>query len=528
MNQPQRPGSRRARLSRNSILQRPGEFFWQAHNFQIEDSRFYDASQNVHYHDRKVEIERLQQYVSEGALHDSRERSPQPTCHPNTRQEVLKIITDWVKDSHPRQRILWLNGPAGAGKSAIAQTIAERCSNKQLAASFFFLRNSIDRGSATLLFTTLAWQLGKNIPEILPYLESAVEEEPLLPTKSIDIQFDRLIIQPFQKLLHDKPDFRPTKVLVIIDGVDECAPDQDQLQLLGLIGNALSNAQIPLRFLMCSRAEAHIKETFGLEVVAKITNQITLDHRFSPDVDIRRYLEEEFARIYTERKPSSFTWPPYGAIDQLVSKSSGLFIYPSTVVKFVGDIDSNPRTQLNIVLKTCRPPGFSSPFAELDQLYIQILSQQPDTRLLRDLFALIIALGEPDIGFVCRRLLISEDELKRKLRRLHSLVRISESVIDTFHLSLHDFFCDKKRAGKYFIHPVRVACVRLPDTTRPGMQTAGMVALGGVGVILALTGVGVVLAALGMPAYWYLRSRSRPPNYQQPIIPSHSFYNPPT
>ncbi len=451
-------------------------------------------------------------------------------CHPNTRQEVLKTITDWVKDSHPHRRIIWLNGPAGAGKSAIAQTIAERCSNKQLAASFFFLRNSLDRGSATLLFTTLAWQLAKNLPEILPYIESAVEEEPLLPTKSIDIQFDRLIVQPFQKFLQDKPDFRPTKFLVIIDGVDECAPDQDQLRLLGLIGNALSNAQIPLRFMICSKAEAHIQETFGSEV-ANITDKLTLDHYFSPDVDIRRYLEEEFARIYAERKPSSFTWPPYGAVDQLVSKSSGLFIYPSTVVKFVGDIDSNPRTQLNIVLRT-RPGDFSSPFAELDQLYIQILSQQPDTRLLRDLFTLIIALGEPDIGFVCRRLRISEEELKRKLRRLHSLVRISESVIDTYHLSLHDFFRDKKRAGKYFIHPVRVACVRLPDTTRPGMQTAGMVALGGVGVMLALTGVGVVLATLGMPVYWYLRSRSRPPpsppHYQHPIIPSHSFYDPAT
>ncbi|KAF8351683.1 hypothetical protein F5887DRAFT_1094587, partial [Amanita rubescens] len=368
MSQPQRSGTW---LSRNSVSQ-PGGFFPHAHNFQIKDSHFFDASQNVHYHNRKG-LERLEQYISKGALHDSRERSPQPMCHPNTRQEVLKIIMDWVQDSHLRQPIIWLNGPAGAGKSAIAQKIAERCLNNQLAASFFFLRNSLDRGSATLLFTTLAWQLAKNIPEILPYIESAVEAEPLLPTKSIDIQFDGLIVQPFQKLLHDKHGFRPTTSLVIIDGVDECAPDQDQLQLLGLIGNALSNAQIPLRFLMCSRAEAHIQERFESDVVANITYKLTLDHHFSPDIDIRRFLEEEFARICTERKPSSSTWPPDGAIDQLVSKSSGQFIYPSTVVKFVGDTDGDPTTQLNIVLKT-RPADFSSPFAELDLLYIQILS----------------------------------------------------------------------------------------------------------------------------------------------------------
>jgi len=225
-----------------------------------------------------------------------------------------------------------------------------------------------------------------------------------------------------------------------------------------------------------------------------------LDHRFSPDVDIRRYLEEEFARICTERKPSSSTWPPDGAIDQLVSKSSGQFIYPSTVVKFVGDIDGNPTIQLDIVLNT-RPADYSSPFADLDQLYIQILSQQPDIRLLRDLFTLIIALREPDIRFVCRRVRISEEELKRKLRRLHSLVRISESVIDTYHLSLHDFFRDKKRAGKYFIHPARVACVRLPDTTRPGL----LMALTGVGVIVVV--VPITVATLGIPLFFYMMGR---------------------
>ena len=413
-------------------------------------------------------------------------------CHPNTRREVLKIIMDWVKDSHSPRRITWLNGPAGAGKSAIAQQIAEHCSKKQLAACFFFLRNSLDRGSATLLFATLAWQLAKNIPEILPYIEAAVEEEPLLPTKSIDIQFNGLIVQPFRILLHVKPDFRPTKFLVIIDGVDECAPDQDQSQLLELIGNALSNAQIPLHFLMCSRAEAHIQETFELEVLTTVTSKLTLDHHFSPDVDIRRYLKEEFARMCSERKPSSSPWPPHGAIDQLVSKSSGQFIYPSTVVKFVGDPDCDPTTQLSIVLKAC-PANFSSPFAELDLLYIQILSQQPDTRLLRDLFTLIIALREPHIAFVCRRLRISKEELTRKLRRLHSLVRISESVIDTYHLSLHDFFHDKKRAGKYFIHPMRVAFVRLPDTAGPGLLVAGELALQ---VVLVVT---LAMATLGIP-----------------------------
>ena len=376
------------------------------------------------------------------------------------------MIMDWINGPHARQPIMWLNGPAGAGKSAIAQTIAGRCSGEQLAASFFFLRNSSDRGTVARLFTTLAWQLANNIPELLSYIESAIKAEPLFPTKSIDIQFDCLIIQPCKKLVRDKPDFCPQKFLVIIDGVDECTPDRDQKLFLRLIGNALSQMHIPLRFLICSRPEAHIQEAFESEVMTGITHAVSLNDQFKPDDDIRRFLEDEFARIRAEHKLFKFPpgWPPGETIDQLVSKSSGQFIYASTVVKFVDDID--PREQLDIVLKI-HPVNSASPFAELDQLYVQILSQQPNIRLLRDLFTLIIALRNPKIQFVCQRLRIKEEQLERKLLRLRSLVRISHPDITTYHLSLHDFFLDKKRAGKYFIHPIRVTFVRLPEIMSP-------------------------------------------------------------
>ena len=425
-------------------------------------------------------------------------RFPPPQCHPKTREKVLKIITDWVNDPQPRWGIMWLSGPAGAGKSAIAQTIAERCADEQLASSFFFLRNSIERGTTARLFTTLAWQLAKNIPEILSYIQSAIEADPSFHAKTIDVQFNSLITQPFLKLLHDKPNFCLTKSLVIIDGVDECSPDRDQFRFLILIGSALSSKQIPLRFLICSRPEAHIQETFGLEVMTSLTCPVLLDNA---NEDIRRYLKDEFTRICTERKFSSSRWPPRGVIGQLVSKSHGQFIYASTVIKFVDDTDNDPKSQLDIVLKI-RPVESSLPFVQLDQLYIQILSQQPNVRFLKDLFTLIIALRRPKIAFVCRRLRIdNREELEGKLRRLRSIIQISELVIDTYHLSLHEFFLDKKRASKYFIHPARIALVRIPDTGRPviyatvGGVIVGVVVLGEV-IEGVLQGVGVVAGAV--------------------------------
>ena len=227
---------------------------------------------------RALVIDVLKPHISAAALHDSLARYPPPQCYTGTpsRQKVLKVITDWIEDPYPGQRIMWLNGPAQVGKSPIAQTIAERCQDSRLAASFFFLRDSPDRGVANRLFTTLAWQLAKSIPETRSYIESVLQMEPLLLTKSINVQFDHLIVKVFQNLLRDNPGLRPEKSLVIIDGLNECATEQDQKLFLTLIGDALTRTNIPLRFLICSRPNAHIKKTFDMEHMKMVTHALML------------------------------------------------------------------------------------------------------------------------------------------------------------------------------------------------------------------------------------------------------------
>ncbi|KAF8737949.1 hypothetical protein AX14_012128 [Amanita brunnescens Koide BX004] len=269
-------------LSHSSTVQRPdgpeaipspGQpthgCFAHAHDFEIHSSQFYD----IHQHSRKTEFDRFQKFISENAFHDSKARFPPPRCYPETRVEVLKTITDWIDDPDSRKRIFWLSGPAGAGKSAITQTIAERCKKTQLAASFFFQRNTSDRGVADRLFLTLAWQLAMSIPEIRPYLESTLKTERSIHAKSIDVQFDSLFVQVFEKLLRDKPDLRLQKSLVIIDAVDECATDLDQEMILALIGAQMSKT-VPLRFLISSRPEPRIEEMFDTSIMKSVTRPL--------------------------------------------------------------------------------------------------------------------------------------------------------------------------------------------------------------------------------------------------------------
>ena len=131
-------------------------------------------------------MELLQPHISPGAFHNSDERYDPPKCHPHTRKAVLKKITDWVNDADKVALILWLYGPAGAGKSAIAQTIAELLEKAGLlAAAFFFSRNAAGRNEKTPLVTTLVYQLVKSIPEIRAHVLEAVEGDPALFSCSI-------------------------------------------------------------------------------------------------------------------------------------------------------------------------------------------------------------------------------------------------------------------------------------------------------------------------------------------------------
>ena len=74
------------------------------------------------------EIDKLVKAANPNAMHDSSVRYDPPKCHLGTRKIILKHIMQWIFGSDDEDAlILWLYGPAGAGKSAILQSIAEKC-----------------------------------------------------------------------------------------------------------------------------------------------------------------------------------------------------------------------------------------------------------------------------------------------------------------------------------------------------------------------------------------------------------------
>ncbi|KAF8958907.1 hypothetical protein BDZ97DRAFT_1632957, partial [Flammula alnicola] len=124
-------------------------------------------------------FEKLQQATEPGAFYNSSNRFDLPKCHPNTRIAVLERFMHWILASDDREvLIMWLYGPAGSGKSAIAQTIAERCFTFGILARFFFRLSDPARNRGDSLIPTIAYQVATTIPETRVRLESVIERDP--------------------------------------------------------------------------------------------------------------------------------------------------------------------------------------------------------------------------------------------------------------------------------------------------------------------------------------------------------------
>ncbi|KAJ7883617.1 hypothetical protein B0H13DRAFT_2667122 [Mycena leptocephala] len=246
------------------------------------------------------------------AFHDSVARYPQPKCHPETRMEILDNLWLWSSQTDPEDSVLWLHGPAGAGKSAISQSFCEKLEAEgTLGASFFF---ELD------------------IP--LAALDTGLERNPSLVDRSLSTQLQKLIVEPCRQC--DLGRF----LTIVIDGLDECAGNDIQQEILRSISNVVrEGSRPPLRFFIASRPEPHIREIF-MDRLDGIHRSLTVTQSFK---DVKRYLQDNFARLAHENRaliatiPGPWPWPTL--IDDLVEQSSGYFRYPSSVIKLIDDAE---------------------------------------------------------------------------------------------------------------------------------------------------------------------------------------------
>ena len=297
--------------------------------------------------------------ASAGYLCGNRQR-----CLKGTRRDVLLQIEEWLMDNGD-QRIFWLNGSAGTGKSTIAQTFAEMSfADGKLGASFFCSRGFEDRSNPRAILPTLAFQLAHRYLQFREELLQVLKTNPDVERESLSSQFEKLIVRPF----------RATGIptLIIIDVLDECKDEGPTSALLYVLSRYVH--EIPeVKFFITGRPEPPIREGFQLESLRLVTDVLELHNvkRSSIDEDIKLYLLTNLTDIRETRSDCEFPegWLSSHDINILCNKANGIFIYASGVIKFVASNHHSPTERLDLILHSQEATHEGG----VDSLYDQIL-----------------------------------------------------------------------------------------------------------------------------------------------------------
>lgn len=454
----------------HSALFREGSFAYaQGINIGTAYMNEFGWTLDERYAEEERRLRALEKLAAKGlhsAMLDSRDRGYVPRCNENTRQTIRRRIIRWGWRHGEIRRLLWLSGPAGVGKSAVAQTVAEEFKGKGLLGGVFFFSRPNNRSDPDVVIPTLVYQLAMRIPEYRHIITDKITQDPIILDRNRRTQFQEFIIDPFLTLMTQHPTVVQQPLLIVLDGLDECINREAQCEFVEMISHHVREQQnTGLRWMICSRPEPSLKVSFSTEDCKAICLQEKLDVDDSEaQDDALRILRKGFADI-RDQYPDQLTqgWPTEDQINLIASRASGHLGFVSFILRFIGDKNyDDPYGQLEICLrflKLTSGHGDLNPLYALDLLYTQVLSDIPASIFPTTLriLGLFVFYNAGQLSAVAHANFLGLDQATfyRALHRLHSVVLVPpvdeahRRPIQIYHASFTDYLKDPARCGKF-------------------------------------------------------------------------------
>lgn len=329
------------------------------------------------------------------------------------------------------------------------------------------------------LIATLAYQLIQAIPETSDDILQTIERNPLIFTKSLEVQLQQLIIDPLLRL---SPELQRLFV-VFIDGLDECSDRGPQSNMIKVLGDVSHSKNIPVIFLVAARREPQIEAAFRHKPVAALLRTLSLD-QISAANDIKRFLNNKFkdikeTHLHKGLLPSD--WPATSVVEEIVGKSSGQFIFTSVVISYISSPRANPSAQLEVIRGIrVRDPSSQNPFVQLDALYQHIFSQVEALDKVFEILAFVLLRKGNGIDYIQGVFQLEGGDINVLFADLAAVIECepgikrNDSKLKFLHASLPDFLLDKSRSGRYHIDTnesrTKLLCMLLerpPPTLNP-------------------------------------------------------------
>jgi len=384
-----------------------------------------------------------------------------------TRVRIFRDIENWFLDPDSQQ-IFWLTGMAGTGKSAISWTVCS-CADENvsviLGGSFFCSRSSgwITQRDVRCVIPTLAQLLSRQSSEFAEALAAELDKNPDLLHKQIAVQVKKLLYAPLAAIKA-----HPVPILFVIDGLDECGNqgiaggDDSQSRRLvvemieALVSFARSDIKLPVKFLITSRPETHIRDTPVSDATFSNILRLHTVNKYQVEADIHLYVSKTITS--SPKLRALFT---DNQVDTLARLCDGIFIVAKTALDYILDegIDC-AATMFEMLLRSSGNGLSDEAAAPLDRMYGLILEGAarfnkaktgglPGT--LKLLAALFCARTKLSLTMLADLLNRPKEHVRAGLSRLHAVVHVPEDDdepgLRTLHASFGDYLAS--RAPEY-------------------------------------------------------------------------------
>jgi len=378
-----------------------------------------------------------------------------------TRVQVIRDIEEWIGKYNGPQ-IFWLTGGAGTGKSAIAWTICSRATADTtivLGGSFFCSRStgSVTQRDVRCIVPTLVQLLARNFPEFSISLADELAYNPDVLHKNVRAQLEQLLYKP---LLALKDSCVP--IIFVIDALDECggqsgvngATDDAESRrivsemLEALVNLTRSTVKIPVKFLVTSRPETHIRDTPVSDTSFSTILRLHTVKKVQVMADIRLYISTRL--LSSSKLCSRFTSDD---VDMLAKLCDGLFIVAATALQYtLGPSIDVAAVRFKTLINAARNSLSARAAAPLDLMYALVLADAVrvgDTEadelpaILQILGVLLSARMELSVAALADLLESPKDDLRARLCHLHAVVHVpdddEEASLRTLHASFGDY-----------------------------------------------------------------------------------------
>jgi hypothetical protein len=346
------------------------------------------------------------------------------------REWLFHAVESWRIASDHTQRLFWITGAPGVGKSAFAARLTHTRSDAVIAAQFVEW-DKPDHRDARRVVRSIAFQLATRLPDYRKLLLTLPEIKEL-DRKDASELFTYLLANPLKNAIQGGRE----RNLIVIDALDE-AGEAGRNPLVEMLARHAPLLPDWLGIVVTSRSESAV--TGPLQGL----NPVIIDTRTEANKeDIRQYLRHHFSRLFEHRAdvPS--------LLNTIQEKSEGVFLY---IERFCEDVMLG---HISLDHPEQFPQGLGGIFHQWFQ------RQFPDEgiyeKTIEPMLGAILAAREPLPVEILQKLFNwKETELRKWLRKLGSLFPVTKATdsetIKPYHKSLVDWLGDEAKAGSYFV-----------------------------------------------------------------------------